>query len=490
MLLKIRYSLACLALVAGLVGCSATGLTSSSVGSAATSQSTTTSTTSTGSASTSSEQLNAMLSANQASHYSTEDSAYDESSVVDITLSGSSATASDSGVNVSGSTVTVTAAGTYRLSGSLAGQIVVNAGGADVKLILNGVELTNTTASPVVITTADEVTIILADGSANTVTDTSTYADSSEDAPSSAIDSASDLSIAGTGSLTVTGNHNDAINSADGLVIAGGTITVKAVDDGIRGKDYVIISDGTVTIEATGDGIKSDNETDTDRGYVHISGGQLSVSSGDDGIKGFNDLAISGGTVTVSKSVEALEAQALVITGGETNLTSSDDGVNISGDAADAFNITGGKITINAEGDGLDSNSSGTISGGTVVVYGPTNDGNGSVDVQNGLIVTGGDLWALGSSGMAESPAEGSTQAFVFTNLNGNTTGEVQILDSEGNLVASQSSDKQYSSVLYSGSAVIADGVYQISVDENVIGSVTANQYVQGMGGAPGGGRR
>ena len=284
----------------------------------------------------------------------------------------SSATASGDGVTVDGSTVTITSAGTYRLTGSLAGQVIVNADSQDVKLILNGVELTNPSGSPMVVTAADEVTLILADGTENTVSDASTYADASGEAPSSAIDSASDLSIAGNGSLSVTGNNNDAINSADGLVIAGGNVTVKAVDDGIRGKDYVIVSGGTVDVEATGDGIKSDNETNADRGYVLIENGTVNITSGDDGIKGFNDVAISGGAVTVSNSLEAVEAQTLVISGGQTRLTSSDDGINISGDNPQGFTITGGTVRIESEGDGLDSNASGTISGGSVVILGPT----------------------------------------------------------------------------------------------------------------------
>ena len=144
--------------------------------------------------------------------------------------------------------------------------MIVNAGSQDVKLILNGVELTNPSGSPMVVTAADEVTLILADGTVNTISDVDTYVDTSGEAPSSAIGSASDLSIAGSGSLSVTGNNNDAINSADGLVIAGGNVTVKAADDGI---------------------------------------------------KGFNDVAISGGSVTASNSLEAIEAQTLVFSGSD-----------------------------------------------------------------------------------------------------------------------------------------------------------------------------
>ena len=61
------------------------------------------------------------------------DPSYDEESAVAITLNGDSATSSDSaGVTVEDGTVTITAEGTYIISGTLSdGQIVVDAGDED-----------------------------------------------------------------------------------------------------------------------------------------------------------------------------------------------------------------------------------------------------------------------------------------------------------------------------------------------------------------------
>ena len=100
--------------------------------------------------------------------------------------------------------------------------------------------------------------------------------------------------------------------------------------------------------------------------------------------------------------------------------------------------------------------------------------------MRSGLTVTGGELWAIGASGMAESPAEGSTQAFVFANLNGGSTGEVSIADSSGNVIATQSSSKQYSSVLYSGPPISAESSYEILLGGKSAGTVPANQYATG----------
>ncbi len=93
------------------------------------------------------------------------------------------------------------------------------------------------------------------------------------DEPNAAIFSAADLTIFGGGTLTVQGNNNDGIASKDGLIIAGGTISVTAVDDGIRGKDYLVIEDGAITVEAGGDGLKSDNAEDTSQG-LHLYRGR------------------------------------------------------------------------------------------------------------------------------------------------------------------------------------------------------------------------
>jgi hypothetical protein len=158
--------------------------------------------------------------------------AYDESAVVAITLTGTGATTDSSAVTVSGSTVTITAAGTYRISGSLTdGQVVVNSpGDGTVRLILNGVDIASSSTSPLVITDAQDAVIELADGSQNTLSDATNYVypDATTDEPNAALFSSADLTITGAGSLTVNGQANDGITSKDGLVIDSGTIVVHA----------------------------------------------------------------------------------------------------------------------------------------------------------------------------------------------------------------------------------------------------------------------
>lgn len=226
------------------------------------------------------------LAANVATHAEADDAAYDAASAVPITLDGSSAAAGGSGVSIAGSRVTVTAPGTYLVSGTLGdGQLLVNSPGeGTVRIVLDDASTTSSTSAPFVVLAADEVVVVLAEGSSNTLADAQTYTyPAGADEPNAALFSAADLTIAGSGALTVTGNANDAIASKDGLVIASGTITVRAKDDGIRGKDYVIVDGGEVTVTAGGDGVKADNAEEADRGYVALLGGTLEVTSGGDG---------------------------------------------------------------------------------------------------------------------------------------------------------------------------------------------------------------
>ena len=197
----------------------------------------------------------AVLAANKASHADGSASDWDKASAVTITLSGNSAKSSGAGVTISGSTVTITAAGTYRLTGDLDGQVVVAAADAEVTLVLDGVDIASTSTAAIAITDADLAVVVLADGSVNTLSDASSYAEDAD--VNAALFSSADLTIAGKGSLTVTGNGNDGIASKDGLVIESGTITVTAVDDGIRGKDYLIIDGGDIDVTSGGDGLKA-----------------------------------------------------------------------------------------------------------------------------------------------------------------------------------------------------------------------------------------
>lgn len=255
------------------------------------------------------------------------DASYDVASATNIALSGQGATVSGEGAAVEGATVTITAAGTYAVTGELtAGSLVVNAGGQDkVQIVLSGASIRNEAGPALNIQQADKVFVTLADGTQNTLADGASYElAEGEDEPNAALYSKADLTINGTGALSVEGNYRHGVNSKDDLVVTGGAITVVAKEDGLRGKDCVKVADGSFAITAGGDGVKSSNDEDPTRGFV----------------------SIDGGTFTVTGCEEGIEAQEVIVNNGELNITASDDGINAAVAERDSNDAT-----IDASGD-------------------------------------------------------------------------------------------------------------------------------------------
>jgi hypothetical protein len=433
------------------------------------------------------------------------DTDYDESDATTITLAGTTAESDDDTVTVADGTVTITAAGTYVLSGELTGQVVVDSAGAGVvRLVLDGATITSETTAAIDVVDAESVVVVLADGSDNSLADAGTYADASADAPTGALYSTADLTIGGTGSLSVTGRSNNGIVGKDGLVITGGTIDVTSVDDGIIGKDYLVLTDGTVTVDAVGDAFKCDNTEDAGAGFVLIEGGELTVSTQDDGVKGVQVL-VTGGTVDVAGSTEALEGSVIIVDGGDLELHSADDGVNaassddsaaadgqpggeMAADDSVALVVNGGTLEVWASGDGLDSNGSATITGGDITVWGPTTDGNGALDVNGTFEVSGGTLVAAGSAGMMVAPSTDSDQAWIATALSATAAAgsEVVVTDAEGDEVATWTTGKDAASVVYSAADLTSGETYTVTVDGTST-TVTAGEAPAGRGGPMGG---
>ena len=233
----------------------------------------------------------------------------------EITLSGDSITVSGNGAKVSGSTVTITQSGNYTVSGTLSdGQTLVDAGKEDdITLTLSGVSITCTQSAPIFIKKASSVSIVLADGTDNTVADTDNYVlDEGEDEPDAAIFSKADLSISGSGSLHAEGNYDMAIHSKDFLYFDGnGTYDILAAGDGVKGKDGVQIT-GTPTMQITAgsDGIASSNKKDASLGGILVNGGTLSVTAGKHGLNAQTQLSVLDGTLTIDAQQDGLHAAA------------------------------------------------------------------------------------------------------------------------------------------------------------------------------------
>lgn len=309
------------------------------------------------------------------------DAGTDNTGMTWIFLEGGSISVNGSGATVSGSTVTITSAGLYSISGTLNdGQVVVNAGDSDVvKLVLSGADMTCLSSAAIYVESADKTVITLAEGTNNKVTDGTSYVfdDAASDEPSAAIFSKDDLTINGSGSLLVDGNYQNGIASKDDLKITGGNITVNAVNDGLRGRDCVAISDGCINVTAGADGIQSNNDEDAEKGFVCIEGGNLSITAGADGIQAETSVLVSGGSITIScgggstktvastASAKGIKAELdTTVAGGTIDIDSADDALHSNG----SLSITGGSITIASGDDAIHSDSTIAIGGGTIRV--------------------------------------------------------------------------------------------------------------------------
>ena len=336
---------------------------------------------------------------NSQSSYFTEkdyDTSYDESTTSKIELSGSSAKVSVDGVTVSDSTVTITKSGTYVISGQSDGvQIKVEADkSVDVHLVLKGATMTNTNAA-ISATSAGHVYLTLAEGTTNSLSDSSSNSDEKANA---ALFSKVDLTINGSGTLNVDGKKSNAIKANDTLHLTGGTYNITAVGDAFNVNDELNITGTTMTIDAKEDGVKVDNDEDMTVGNMYLANNTITVTAGDDGIHASGNLVIDSGTYTVKNSTEGIEGKAITINGGDINVYATDDGVNAANKNAQQsdiyFTMTGGNLTVEVgqgDTDPIDSNGNITVTGGTIKMIGQS-----GFDFDGTATYTGGDIYLNG----------------------------------------------------------------------------------------------
>lgn len=289
-------------------------------------------------------------------------------------------------------------------------------------------------------------------------------------------------------------------------------MTIQSGKDGIQGEHQVTLVDGTYQITAGGGansttgeelesykGIKSGTDIFITHGdfqldclddtihannNISISGGNFTLSTGDDGVHADQTLDISGGNILITESYEGLEATVLNISGGTMDITSSDDGLNAAGDSEETdfdgfpgpfgagvgeINISGGYIVINAEGDGIDSNDTMLVSGGVVLVSGPTMSMNGALDCDGGSTITGGVVIATGAAGMAQGFTTAENQGSILVNL-GNQTGgtSIALCDETGNVIAAFTPATDYSTLAISAPGIQTDNTYTVVVGGQV----------------------
>ncbi len=305
-----------------------------------------------------------------------------------------------------------------------------------------------------------------------------------------------DLTINGTGSLTVNGNYSNGIRSKDDLKVISGQIQVTAVKDGIKGKDSMTVKDGQIRITSGQDGLKASNDSDPEKGYLIIDGGEIQINAGDDAVHSETWLTINGGTLTIEESYEGIEGMKVDINGGTIFVRSSDDGINAaaaagSEESTDAreserqkmeanpdvyVQIAGGEITIDSGADGIDSNGNLYVTGGVTYVNGPENGGEGALDYNGSAYISGGTFAAVGSSGMMQAFSEDSQQQILVVHYDETQAAgtPISLTDESGQQIFSWTPEKTYQCLVLSmpdltdgmtGTLTTGESSQEVSID-------------------------
>jgi hypothetical protein len=291
--------------------------------------------------------------------------------------------------------LTITSGGTYNLNGTLAkGQIIVNTRDqGPVNLVMEGVNINNSTGAPLSILRAEKTILTLAEGTANFLSDGQgrLYEKALTEEDDAAIFCKSVLTITGDGSLTVNAANHHGITARQDLNIDGGNLTINSVNDGIRSWESLNIQGGIITVNAGADGLQTVNEQDRTEGKISIEGGTLNIVAGNDAIHAQTDIILGMCDVTISTaggshsvdtnssdtnrnnwevgarpdSAKGLKAEHdLIVAGATLDIDSADDAFNANGH----LTVNSGTINISSGDDGLHADSSVEINGGDITV--------------------------------------------------------------------------------------------------------------------------
>lgn len=260
----------------------------------------------------------------------------------------------------------------------------------------------------------------------------------------------------------------------------------RAVDDtaddgtsmkGLKAGAGLLIDGGTLTVDSADDAVHSDT-------LLAVNGGTLQIDSGDDGLHADKDLYITGGNVTMTNCYEGLEAINVTVKGGDVSMVATDDGINAAGgnDETEAGGrdpkpgmssgngsvvISGGKLYIQASGDGVDANGYIKIVGGYTVICGPNRGDTATLDYDKYATITGGVFIGSGASGMAQTFSEGSQGVIAVRVSMGQSAGvKVVVKDAQGKQLLAHEPELDFSVFIYSAPELTKGESYQLTIGE------------------------
>lgn len=329
------------------------------------------------------------------------DASYDESSSAKIALADGATKSDSDNVKTDGDAVEITGEGTYIISGTLTnGRIIINAKDSDkIQLVLNGANINCDTGAAIYVKQADKVFITLAPSSENTLSNKREFVAVDDNNIDSVIFSKSDLTLNGSGKLTVNATYGHGIVSKDDLVLTGGEYSITSEKQALSGKDSIRVADGTYTLNAGKDGLHSENTDDTSKGFIYIANGTFDITCDCDGIDASGTVTVKNGNINITSgggSENAEKKSEEFFPGGRNQqnqsteqTTEQSDSVSAKGIKADGnLTIVSGEFSINSADDAIHSNSSITVSGGAYKIL----TGDDGIHADANLTVTNGTL--------------------------------------------------------------------------------------------------
>ncbi|MBR6684500.1 MAG: carbohydrate-binding domain-containing protein, partial [Firmicutes bacterium] len=328
-----------------------------------------------------------------------------------IHLNGSSASCDSSNVHIEGSVITITDEGTYIVEGTLDdGMIIVDAEETDKpQIVLKGASINCSDSAPIYILEADKVFITLEADTENVLSNGGVFESIDENNMDAVIFSKQDLTLNGSGSLTVTSPAGHGIVSKDDLVMTGGSYVITSASHGVDANDSVRIVGASMNIAAGKDGIHAENTEDETKGFVYIENGGFDITAEGDGISagaymqimdGTFNLLTGGGSVNAAKQTS--DSWGMMGggkgpggfggpggMGGHRTADTQTDSTSMKGmKAGGSLLINGGTMDVDSADDAIHANGSVVVNGGTFTIK----TGDDAVHADEVLTVTNCDM--------------------------------------------------------------------------------------------------
>ncbi len=305
------------------------------------------------------------------------------------------------------------------------------------------------------------------------------------------------------GTKASSGNYGGFMGGGHGGMRPGGNQSSTTTTDesstsmkGLKATNSMLISGGNFTINSADDSVHSDVS-------VIINGGTFTLTSGDDAIHAEETLTVTAGKIDISECYEGLEALNIDVQGGDIKLKASDDGINAAGgtdqsgttggrdgmfgggghagmgggkpdgmrgggmssNSNGSIKISGGNLYINSSGDGMDANGTLEISGGYIIVVGPTQGDTATLDYDKSATITGGTFIGTGASGMAQTFSD-SKQGVIALNVgNQDANTNITIKDNSGNEIISHAPELPFAVVILSSPKIVSGETYTVTID-------------------------